>query len=90
MKRRDGSVFPVEISAGKLADGTQQSIVRDISERKRLAQSLEEERELLQTLIDSLPDLVFVKDRQSRFVLVNRSLASVGRGIRPEGGDRQV
>jgi len=77
MKRKNGSVFPVEISMARLSNGTTQSIARDTSERKRLAQSLEEERTLLQTVIDSLPDLVFVKDRQSRFKLVNRSLALV-------------
>ena len=67
-----------------------QGIAQDITERKRLTQSLEDEKELLLTLIDSLPDLVFVKDRQSRFVLVNRSLARVLRGIGPQGTDRQV
>ena len=75
IKRKDGSVFPVEMSARRLADGTLQAIAQDITERNRLTQSLEEEKELLHTLIDSLPDLVFVKDRQSRFVLANRSLA---------------
>ena len=75
IKRKDGSVFPAEMSARRLADGTLQAIAQNITERKRLTQNLEEERELLLTLIDSLPDLVFVKDRQSRFALVNRSLA---------------
>jgi len=75
MKRKDGSVFLVDMSARRLADGTMHGIAHDITEHKRLVQRLEEERELLLTLINSLPDLVFVKDRQSRFMLVNRSLA---------------
>jgi len=75
MKRKDGVLFPAEISWKRLEDGTIHGIARDVSERKRLAQSLDAQRELLQIVIDSLPDLVFVKDRQSRFVLVNRSLA---------------
>jgi two-component system, cell cycle sensor histidine kinase and response regulator CckA len=75
IRRKDGSVFPAEMNARRLADGTMQAVAQDITERKRLTQSLQDERELLHTLIDSLPDLVFVKDRQSRFVLVNRSLA---------------
>src|SRR5271157_503847 len=75
IRRKDGSALTVEMSARRLGDGTMQGIARDVSERKILAQSLEEERELLLTVINSLPDLVFVKDRQSRFMLVNRSLA---------------
>jgi PAS domain S-box-containing protein len=47
----------------------------DLTELKRLQKSLEEEKELLLAVINSLPDLVFVKDRESRFMLVNRSLA---------------
>jgi two-component system, cell cycle sensor histidine kinase and response regulator CckA len=47
----------------------------DITERRRLAESLERERALLQAVIDSLPDLVFVKDREGRFVLVNATFA---------------
>ena len=33
MKRKDGSVFPVEMSARRLADGTMQGIAHDITER---------------------------------------------------------
>lgn len=35
--------------------------------------ALAEERNLLRTLIDNLPDIVYVKDRQSRFILYNRT-----------------
>ncbi len=41
MKRRDGSVFPVEITAGKLSDGTQQAIARDITEGKQAEERLQ-------------------------------------------------
>src|SRR5258708_21474472 len=44
---------------------------RDVTERKRAEATLIEERNLLRTLIDSLPDAVYVKDTQSRFVLDN-------------------
>jgi PAS domain S-box-containing protein len=54
MKRKDGSVFLVEMSAGRLADGTQQAIARDITERKRaeelLRSSLAEKEVLLREI----------------------------------------
>ncbi len=35
---------------------------------------LENERNLLRTLIDNIPDSIFIKDKQSRFILANKSL----------------
>jgi len=43
----------------------------DITELKRAEDKLKSERMLLQTVMDSLPDPVFVKDTESRFVLDN-------------------
>lgn len=40
LRRKDGSLLPVEISARLLADGRVQGIVRDISERKRIEAEL--------------------------------------------------
>lgn len=39
-------------------------------------QALDRQRRLLQTLIDHLPDQIYVKDRESRFHLVNRAVLS--------------
>jgi PAS domain S-box-containing protein len=43
----------------------------------KLQQMLESQHALLQTLIDNIPDLIFQKDREGRFVIANRSLANV-------------
>ena len=48
---------------------------RDITERRRAEAEIAYERDLLQTLLDSLPDTLFFKDLQSRFVRVSRSKA---------------
>lgn len=42
---------------------------------KRMEQALVEERTLLRTLIDHLPDAVYVKDTQGHFVVVNQAAA---------------
>ncbi|MDQ4127915.1 MAG: PAS domain-containing protein, partial [Actinomycetota bacterium] len=46
-------------------------VARDITERKQAEEALAEERTLLRTLIDNLPDYIYVKDRESRFVINN-------------------
>jgi PAS domain S-box-containing protein len=47
----------------------------DFTERKRTEKALEDERNLLRTLIDLLPTLIFVKDRESRFLAANVACA---------------
>src|SRR5580693_3105623 len=44
-------------------------------ERTRLEQSLMHERSLLQTLINNVPDYIYVKDLQHRFLVANAALA---------------
>ncbi|MEO6994067.1 MAG: PAS domain S-box protein [Lacunisphaera sp.] len=47
----------------------------DITERKNLEESVHRERELLRTVIDLLPSPIYLKDRDSRFLMVNQALA---------------
>jgi two-component system, cell cycle sensor histidine kinase and response regulator CckA len=78
--RKDGRKIPVEISNRFFElDGKPMILaaIRDITERRRLEESLEQERTLLQTLIDNLPDYVSVKDTESRFLVTNRANAEV-------------
>ena len=41
------------------------------TERERAKKDLNKERNLLRTLIDNIPDYIYVKDTESRFLLVN-------------------
>ena len=46
-------------------------IATDITELKRAEEALSKERNLLRTLIDNLPEFVYFKDVESRFVISN-------------------
>lgn len=50
-------------------------ISRDITQHHEMSAELEYERDRLRTLIDHLPDVVFIKDKSGNFVTVNRALA---------------
>ena len=61
-----------------------QGVGRDITERKRAEESLARERNLLRALVDTLPDFVYAKDIQSRFLLANRQVAQAMGAESPE------
>ena len=52
-------------------------INRDMTAHKKAEQALAAERNLLRTLIDNLPDYIYIKDRQSRFTLCNAANAAL-------------
>jgi PAS domain S-box-containing protein len=56
---------------------------RDITERKQAELALMQERQLLRTLMDNLPDLIYFKDRESRFTRINLAHAKAFRLSEP-------
>jgi diguanylate cyclase (GGDEF)-like protein/PAS domain S-box-containing protein len=52
-----------------------QGIKTDVTERKRVEASLEHERDLLHALMDNVPDLVYFKDLDGRFMRLNQPTA---------------
>jgi len=51
--------------------------ITDITERKNMEEALQQDRNLLRTLIDNLPDFIYVKDTESRFVAANLAVARI-------------
>jgi len=81
IKDKDGSILNVEVSSFFLQVEYDEVvnfvlIVRDISDRKQAKIRLMKEHELLQTLMDNIPDSVYFKDEHNRFVMVNKSKAA--------------
>ena len=74
--RKDGSFLWLETTATNVygAAGELYRVVccsRDISPRKQTEAVLNEEQALLRSLIDCLPDSIYVKDRKGQFLLDN-------------------
>ena len=64
--------LPVYNAAGQVIEI--QAVFWDVTEREENRAALARERDLLRTLMDSLPDLIYVKDVNGRYITVNRSL----------------
>lgn len=81
--RRNGEVFDIELYITPVQLDNQQvfsSFIRDITESKRMAQDLEQQRELNAALLNSLPMLVSLKDRDLRYTFINdRALEVLGK-----------
>jgi PAS domain S-box-containing protein len=65
----DVSIAPVVDNKGRCTHLV--GSVHDITERKRAEEIIMKERSLLRTLIDNLPNGVFVKDKEYRKIIVN-------------------
>lgn len=68
-------IFPVLDGVGMIAS--------DATEQQEIERQLRESRNLLQAVFDTVPHWVFVKDREARFIMVNRRY-SEWFGLEPE------
>ena len=55
----------------------------DITERRRMEEALRQSRNLLQTVLDTIPARVFWKDGDLRYLGCNRAFALDATSIRP-------
>src|SRR5262245_1153098 len=77
LKRKDGTFVPVELSSNILPDGRWQAFVRDVGERKRVEQALQESEERFRLTIDEAPIGMALVALDGRFVRVNRALCEI-------------
>ena len=87
-RRKDGTLVDVEIYAVPLVVDDKPlgflGLYQDVTKRKQAEEALAQERDLLGTLMDNLPDTIYFKDRESRFTRINKALAK-GFGLSDPG-----
>jgi PAS domain S-box-containing protein len=87
VRQRGGAILWLSDSATVVRDEAGEVIryegtLRDITDQKRAEDAIAEGRRLLQQVIDTVPAVINVKDKNLRYVLMNRYMAGIF-GIEP-------
>jgi PAS domain S-box-containing protein len=76
-QRKDKTTFPVIINSMPIIHENKpvgmRGVITDITERKRSEEEVKKSRKFLDTIIENIPDPLYIKDRQFRFVEVNKA-----------------
>ncbi len=80
-KRKDGTEFLIYLSTSMVRDERQQpiflvGIAADLTERKRVEEEIYRSKQMLQLVLDNIPQRVFWKDRDFRYIGCNKAFAS--------------
>jgi PAS domain S-box-containing protein len=87
--RKDGKQIDVSLSISTVKDAAGKiigvsKIVRDIRERKLSEEALRESQQMLQLVMDNIPQFIFWKDRNSVYLGCNRNFVQVAGVGSPE------
>lgn len=79
-RRKDGSEYtelatisPIRQTDGRISHYV--AVMQDVTERQRASDAILQSKQLLQRVIDSIPDWIYVEGRDHRLMLANQSFA---------------
>lgn len=77
--RKDGEIVWAKVTGSGIFEKGKlvyiNGLIEDITEQKEIQKKLEAERNLFTTLMDNVPDSIYFKDINSKFIIVNKSKA---------------
>ncbi|MFC1553468.1 PAS domain S-box protein [candidate division KSB1 bacterium] len=79
--RKDGEVRDVEIKVGKVNIRNEkfiQSTYRDITNRKRIEEALRDSEKTLNSIISTIPDVIYRLDSNGKIIFISSSVKSYG------------
>jgi two-component system response regulator AtoC len=86
-KKKDGRIFPVEISAGVFDFGSRRvmcGVIRDITERMHAEEALRQSEERYRTILDSIGEGYFEVDLAGKFTFFNDWFCKITDGCRKD------
>ena len=92
LRRADGETIVAMVAVSLVPDAHQRPLylivqLQDVTARTRAEAALVESRERVQAIIDNTAAVIYVKDMEGRYTLVNRSFETLF-GVEPRAGHR--
>ncbi|MDP8255859.1 MAG: PAS domain S-box protein [Candidatus Alcyoniella australis] len=84
LRRSDGRVIPVEITASRIDENTFQASIRDISERRQAEEALRRSEAKYRQLMEQASDAILVYDSKGRITDVNQAACQLAGRLRNE------
>ncbi|HMK27871.1 MAG TPA: PAS domain S-box protein, partial [Chitinophagaceae bacterium] len=72
MRKKNGSVIQTEVRSQQLPDGRFLSVIRDLTERINAQEQIQREKELSDSVINSLPGLFYLIDESGKYIRWNK------------------
>lgn len=77
MKGRDGVIRDIEVTAKQLSDGRLLAFIRDISARKNVEREIIKEKNLSDTIINTMPGIFYLFNSEGKYIRWNNNFEKV-------------
>jgi PAS domain S-box-containing protein len=77
MRRKDGATILTEVRSQQLPDGLFLSVIRDLTERVKAQEQIQKEKDLSDSIINSLPGIFYLYDESGNLIRWNNNLEQV-------------